>query len=199
VLAVTTPNESAQWGLRTRQRISWTFDGAASTFRIEVSRDAGATWEWLAEVPNKAGRSQNFYWDVDGAATEDGRVRVTALGPEEVSDTNDAAIAIGDAAIAVTVGTRRPVAFGAKETIAVRHNLGARKRVVIEVSQDGGTAWRTLVVTTTRGATTSTHKWTVDLLPTGRAVVRVRALDGSDATGVSPTFPVVAPAATKSR
>ena len=46
--------------------------------------------------------------------------------------------------------------------------------------------------TGTRGSTTSSFRWTVDLPPTPNARVRVRALDGSGAEGTSSAFAVTA-------
>jgi hypothetical protein len=66
--------------------------------------------------------------------------------------------------------------------------------VAIDVSRNNGETWRTVATTTTNGSTTATFKWTVDLTPTTRARVRIRALDGLTAKSTSRAFVVVAAA-----
>ena len=80
---------------------------------------------------------------------------------------------------------------GTRAQIFIGHNIGARVPVAVDVSADGGQTWHLAVERArTRGATTSTIGWTVNLPPTRRAQVRVRALDGSNAVGVSSLFTV---------
>src|SRR4029079_9706251 len=88
-LRVETPNTRSDWGIGTTQRLAWVYAGAATDFDVEVSRDNGTTWEFLARVPNRAGMSQSFYWQVEGPATDSARFRVTAVGEELASDVND--------------------------------------------------------------------------------------------------------------
>jgi hypothetical protein len=85
------------------------------------------------------------------------------------------------------------VRFGAEFILFWKHNLGARVPVAIDVSADGGSSWRTVTARTeTKGSDTSSFRWMVDLLPTNRARLRIRALDGSGATGTSEVFAVSA-------
>jgi hypothetical protein len=193
-LRVATPNASARWGVRTTQRLAWTYEGDAPQFQIDISRDGGDTWDFLSVVPNRVGGSQNLYWTVTGPATANARLRVTAIGDEEATDVNDANIRIDPAAIDILRPSgRTAVAVGSPQDIFFRHNLGARKRIAIDVSGDGGATWRTIVEgTRTKGSTTSSYPWVVDLMPTSRARVRIRALDGTGASDVSEPFRVVA-------
>ncbi len=193
-LHVETPNTASRWGIGTRQRLAWLYDGDAPQFLIEVDRsgDAGESWDLLAIVPNRDGPSQNFYWTVTGPSTSNAHLRVTAVGDAAASDSNDAPIRIADAAMAFVLPTAVSVTrTGATETVFYTHNLGAARPVAIDVSSDDGSSWRTVAASTlTRGAGTSSFRWAVGLLPTARARLRLRALDGSGAIAVSPRFAV---------
>ena len=81
--------------------------------------------------------------------------------------------------------------FGSTQAISFRHNIGARKQIVIEASPDDGVNWHLISRgATTNGSITSTFRWVVDLPPTTRGRIRVRALDGSRAYDVSSAFSV---------
>jgi uncharacterized membrane protein len=188
-LRIETPNQPSRWGLNTRHRLAWTYEGDAPQFQIDISRDGGDAWDFLSVVPNRVGGSQNFFWTVTGPTTANARLRVTAIADEEATDVNGADIRIGPAAIDIlrpSGGTA--VGIGSIQDIFFRHNLGARKPVALDVSDNGGRTWRTIVETGTTGSTTSSFQWGVDLLPTTRARIRVRALDGTGAAAMSGLF-----------
>jgi len=190
-LEIGTPNDPSDWGIGTRQVIAWTYSGPATHFDVEISRDTGASWELLRRVPNR-GASQNVRITVPGPAAAAARVRVTAVGDPLATDTNDSEIRITDAYIDVILPVEgKSVRRGARGQIFIAHNLGARAPVAVDVSADGGQTWRNNVERArTRGATTSSIGWTADLRPTTAARVRVRALDGSGAIGISSAFTV---------
>jgi uncharacterized membrane protein len=190
-LRVTTPNSPSRWGVRTPQRLAWTYEGVAPQFLIEISRDSGKTWTDLATVPNRTGNSQTFDWRVTGPLTSGAKFRVTAVGDPGASDVNDVDIRIANATIEILSPTKTTsVAMGKPLTLHFRHSVGARAPVAIDVSSDNGNSWRTVIEATTTGSTTSSFRWIVDLLPTARARLRVRSLDGDGARAVSRAFVV---------
>jgi probable HAF family extracellular repeat protein len=190
---VTTPNDPSRWGINTRQRLAWTYDGDAPQLHIEISRDGGALRDSLPVVP-RSGGSQNFYWTVTAPNTTNARLRVTAIG-DDTADSNDANIRIAPATIEFVLPySTSVVRFGTPFRLFWKHNLGARVPVAVDVSQDGGSSWRPVTARAeTKGSDTSSFRWTVDLLPTNRARLRIRALDGSGASGMSAVFTVRAP------
>jgi hypothetical protein len=195
LLHIETPNTDSRWGVNTVQRLAWTYLGSAPEMRIEISRDSGKTWQELTTVANSPGSSQSFYWRVTAPLTSAARFRVSAIGDPAATDVNDTNVRIA----APTVEILRPtdtttVAYGSRLTIAYRHSLGARAPIAIDASQNNGESWRTVATTETNGSTTGTFTWTVDLTPTTRARVRIRALDGVDAKSTSRAFVVTAAA-----
>jgi hypothetical protein len=181
--------------LNTVQRLAWTYLGAAPRIRIDISRDGGETWQQLTTVPDAPGSSQSFYWRVTGPLTSAARFRVTAIGDSTATDVNDTNVRIAAPTLEILRPTEETtVAYGSRLTVAYRHSLGARAPVAIEVSQNNGQSWRTAATTETNGSATGTFSWTVDLPPTTRARVRIRALGGIDAKATSRAFVVHAAA-----
>jgi probable HAF family extracellular repeat protein len=196
-LRISTPNEPGRWGVGTLQRLAWTYSGDAPQFQIDISRDAGRTWDYITTAANAPGSSQNFYWRVTGPLTMAARFRVNAITDPGASDINDANIRIADATIEILTPTASTVALvGSTLKIGIKHTLGAGAPVVIEASADNGRSWRTAAQRRTTGSSTSSFLWAIDLPPTTRASVRVRSLDGSLAKATSGAFTVSVTATT---
>jgi YVTN family beta-propeller protein len=192
-LRIETPNRPSRWGIGTRQRLAWRYEGNAPGFVIDISRDGGTTWTWIATEPNKPGTSQSFYWAVTGPVASAVRLRVQAIESPEATDVNDADIRIGEPFIRVILPySRTVVAVGTAAILFFEHNLGANRLVAIDVSADDGASWRAIADRVpTRGSTTSSYHWVVDVPPTLHARVRIRALDGTGAVGHSGAFAVI--------
>jgi hypothetical protein len=70
-----------------------------------------------------------------------------------------------------------------------QHNLGARVPVAIDVSFDGGATWEPVTeVARTSGAATSSYLWPTPAVASAGARLRIRALDGTSAMGISAPF-----------
>jgi uncharacterized membrane protein len=193
-LTVTTANAASRWGVGTRQRIAWTYTGDAPQFEIEISRNSGRTWDYLATVANAPGDSQDFIWTVTAPLTSAAKFRVTAIGDPGASDVNNADIKIVHERIEVlSPAAGAAVVFGSGATIFFKHTLGARAPIAIEVSVNNGATWRTIGETRTTGSRTASFSWLVDVPRSSRARVRIRALDGSRVSGMSGAFSVTVP------
>ena len=62
-LNITTPNTPSRWGLNTRQRLAWTYDGDAPQFQIDISRDGGDTWDFLVDCAQRSRRVAELLLD----------------------------------------------------------------------------------------------------------------------------------------
>jgi hypothetical protein len=98
-VTVTAPNAAGTWPIDSVRLITWTTSNnftPGATFRIELSRDGGTTYELIApSVANSTATSGSYNWTVTGPATTQGRVRVTWTVNGRVTDISNANFTIG--------------------------------------------------------------------------------------------------------
>jgi hypothetical protein len=98
-VTVTSPNTAVTWSVDSTRLITWTTSSnltAGATFRVELSRDGGTTYELIApSVPNSTATSGTYNWTVTGPATTQGRVRVTWTVNGRVTDISNSNFTIG--------------------------------------------------------------------------------------------------------
>lgn len=98
-VTVTAPNTALTWTAGSARVITWTTSSSftvGTTFRVELSRDGGTTYELLAaSVPNATSTSGSYNWTVTGPATTQGRVRVTWTVNNRVTDISNSNFTIG--------------------------------------------------------------------------------------------------------
>ena len=84
------------WLIGSAHSITWRHDlGTLEAVRIELSRDAGTTWEPIADtVTNSAAATGTFSWLVTGPATSQARVRVTWIADGALQDVSDVSFRI---------------------------------------------------------------------------------------------------------
>ncbi len=89
-VTVTAPNTAVTWTVGSARVITWTTSNnftAGATFRVELSRNGGTTYELIAaSVPNATATSGSYNWTVTGPATTQARVRVTWTVNSRVTD-----------------------------------------------------------------------------------------------------------------
>jgi hypothetical protein len=176
-LTVTSPAWPTTWAVGTTQAIRWQHNlGASASFRLEVSRDWGGSWEVVAgSVPSTSATTGSFSWTVTAPAAPYALIRATWTGgPVEDSDL----VAIEVPRITVTDSNGGDTwTIGSARTIRWNHNLGANQMVAVELSRDGGATWSPVAASTpSTGATSGQLAWTVTGPVTSRARIRVRWL-----------------------
>jgi len=86
-MTVVSPNGGENWLVRTRQTIQWSGGGFPGNVKIDLSRNAGATWTTLfSSTPNDGVQ----VWRVSGKGTIQGRIRVCSVNSPSVCDVSDA-------------------------------------------------------------------------------------------------------------
>jgi len=89
-VTVSSPSSSGlTWATGSAHAITWTASGfaAGATFRIELSRNGGTTYELVAAAaPTSTSTSGSYNWTVTGPATTQARIRVTWTGNSAVTD-----------------------------------------------------------------------------------------------------------------
>ena len=176
-LAVTAPGAGAAWAIGSIQAMTFAHNvGPSATFRIELSRDGGSSFEVLAtSVPATDEVSGSFDWVVTGPPTTSTVVRVACNERPEVQATNADSFALAFSFITVGVpnGSESWQA-GTVQTVTWSHNLGTNATFRIELSRNGGTTWSLLAAgVPASGPESGAYDWLVSGSGTTRARLRV--------------------------
>jgi hypothetical protein len=188
-ITVTAPNGPAVLAAGQPVDITWESTGFKGNVKIELTRNAGSEWEVL--FPNIA-NSGEATWLVSGPATRSARLRVSSIEEPEVSDASNGLIEIVVPGINVTSPTK-----GSKGLIGASLDVkwtsvgvAGAANVRIDLSRDGGASWTPAIESTANDGSA-----TIDVSgpASNNALIRVAALDGSDAQGLSTSFTIAAP------
>lgn len=139
-VTVTSGNTNVNWALDSAQKITWNHNlPKGSSFRVDLSRDDGATWEELAASVAGSATSGTYTWTVAGNLSTQTRIKVTA-NASGLSDINDAPFTLGTPFITVTSPNKATDVWtvGKSKKITWNSNLGGAEKVKIELSKDGG-------------------------------------------------------------
>jgi len=189
-LAVTGPAPGSTAYVGAPLAITWADNLPASALMtIEVSHDAGASFQLLAAaVPNTG----IFGWSASGPDTAAALVRVTASGPV-------VAVAVGGAFGIVTpvVTVTGPgasagvvVYVGTAQAITWTDNLPPEATMLVELSRDGGGSFETLEAA---APNTGSLAWVATAPDTSAALVRVTWNDPLASRGLGAAFAIVTP------
>jgi hypothetical protein len=143
VVTVVTPNGGEAWVPDTTRTIQWTSAGAVgSNVRVELSRDAGATWTPIfASIGNDGGQG----WLVTGPLTNLARVRVCSVSAPTVCDVSDGNFRITSGALeVVTPDGGEAWEIGSTRRIAWTSSGDIGSDVRIDLSRNGGASWTRL-------------------------------------------------------
>ncbi|MDI6765662.1 MAG: SdrD B-like domain-containing protein [Bacteroidota bacterium] len=169
-ITVTVPNGGENYPIGASQVIQWTSSNLPGNVRIELSRNAGSSYETLfADTPNDGSES----WSVTGPITSMALVRITSVSIPSVSDVSDANFSIVQPTITVTVpngGENYPI--GASQVIQwTSSNLPGNVR--IELSRNAGSSYETLFADTPNDGSES---WIVTGPKTPMALLRITSV-----------------------
>jgi hypothetical protein len=140
LITVVTPNGGESWVFNTTRQIRWTTAGpVGSNVRVELSRDAGATWTTLfASIANDG--AQN--WAVTGPATNRARIRVCSVSGPLVCDKSDRNFQIGAGALTVvTPDGGESWEIGTAQRIEWTSSGAVGSNVRVELSRNAGGSW----------------------------------------------------------
>lgn len=183
VFEVTKPNGGEILVAGTQQLITWNAPQGGSV-RIELSRNAGVSWEVLfGSTPNDGAQ----LWTVAGPVSPNCLIRMTRTDDEDITDTSNATFFItATPGLTVTSPNGGEIwTLGSVQTIAWTGLEGGR--VKIEISYDGGGSWESppiLANTPNDGVQT----WVVTGIPAVEAMVRVSRLSPPLVSDTSDAF-----------
>jgi hypothetical protein len=149
-IKVSVPNKAVNWGIGSHQTITWAHTlGAGSLVRIErltyASDGTIASVETIADAVVNAKSSGAFAWTVTGPASGAVRIRVSSVATA-ATDVSDVTFAIAPAFVQVAspaAGTRWGV--GTTQTQQWKSNLGPGDLVDVQLGDDGGATFSTLL------------------------------------------------------
>jgi subtilisin family serine protease len=148
-VTVSVPNTVVNWGRGSTQQIKWTHNlGATSFVRVDVSRDAGATYAPIAtSVKNTSATSGLLDWTVTGPNTTAALIRVSWLRGPAV-DASNVAFTIADPYLTLTAPTGTANwGYSTMQRPSWTTNLGPGDRVDVLLSIDGGLSFPTALAT----------------------------------------------------
>jgi hypothetical protein len=129
---------------------------------------------------------------VSGPATNSARLRVTSIEEPGVSDASNGLLQIVAPGIIVTSPTKgaRGLIGSQLEVKWTSTGIAAASNVRVDLSRDGGSSWTPVITSTANDGTAA-----IDVTgpAANNALVRVVALDGSNAQGLSTSFAISAP------
>ncbi|MBN1998175.1 FG-GAP repeat protein [candidate division KSB1 bacterium] len=168
---LTHPNGGEMWEIGENEQVNWKTTDTTGTVQIELSRDNGATWEFIQEVSNK----ESANWEVTGPASEDCLVRITQVNDGAVDESN-APFSIVNPSITV-ISPNGGETWSAGEFRDIKWNSrGNMNKVKIEYSYNFGSTW-TIIEDSTLNS--GQYTWTVPQIKSNQCLIRIAdARDG---------------------
>jgi hypothetical protein len=175
-VTVTAPNTNVSWTIGSTRTISWTHNlGTLENVRIELSRDAGATWLVLTDNHANSGTTSGSYsWIVTGPATTTARIRTSWTKNVAVQDLSNVNFRVSSLVTITAPNTAVTWGAGSTRTITWTHSLGAAQTFDVDFSPDNGSSWVPIASGVAAAtATTGTLTTAIPSTVTTQALVRV--------------------------
>ena len=187
VITVTSPNTAVSWRAGETRSVTFSHNmGVGQVANIDVSRDGGATWSFVAAITTTSATSGTFNWLVNGPPTAQARIRVTWAVDPAVTDISNVDFKILPRTTVTAPNTAVTWAVGSAQLIKWNHNIGTADSVKIELARDGINYTETIAPSVLNNAsTTGTFNWTVTGPATTNARVRVTWTTSPAVTDIS--------------
>jgi hypothetical protein len=180
MLSLVTPNGREGWTFNSRRRIEWTSTALSGNVRLEVSRDAGATWTVIAASTDNDGA---FNWTVTRPASNRARIRVCSVRTPALCDTSNRNFRIAAAVITVvTPNGGEAWAFNTTRQIQWTSAGPVGSNVSVELSRDRGATWTPIFPST---GNDGAQNWLVTRPATTRARIRVCSVSAPNVCDIS--------------
>ncbi|NIM17440.1 MAG: hypothetical protein GTO45_35965, partial [Candidatus Aminicenantes bacterium] len=170
-LTVTSPNGGESWEIGSQHTITWNSSGSVGNVDIEYSTNNGESWIEIATgTPNDGSR----LWTVPDTVSNQCLIRVFEPDGSPVDTSDDVFSITPPPTITVTSpngGERWLVGTWQTITWTCEGNV---ETVMIECSFNGGTAWKTIAVSTENDGQ---FIWKIPNQPSDNCLIRVSASD----------------------
>ncbi len=166
-LVLAYPNGGENWHIGSTQKIRWHSSDFSGNVKIELSRNAGATYETLFEnTPNDG--EQN--WIVTGPTTTTARIRITSLDLSNTNDFNSNFITISQASLSLLSPNGGEI-FDSDSIMTLTWNSSNLPgKIKIELSRDGGITYETIFDSTDNDGI---ENWIVTPPRTNKARIKI--------------------------
>jgi len=194
-ITVTSPNGGESWEVGTMQSITWSAAQLSGNVKLELTLNGGSTWSVISLSTANDGSEP---WMVSGTRSSAAMVRVTSVLLPSVSDSSNAPFGVTQAEVVVNSPNGGESWGGGSVHSITWSTVTVTGAVRLEYSVNGGSSWLLIAASTVNDGA---EAWTVPLVPTTQALVRVTsvnepwAVDQSDAAftipapGISVTSP----------
>ncbi|MBN1482063.1 T9SS C-terminal target domain-containing protein [candidate division KSB1 bacterium] len=186
-LTLIMPNGGESWDVGTIQRIRWASEFVIGNIKLDLSRDAGNSWESItADTLNKG----TYSWSVKGPETQSALVALSALDGS-AADTSDAAFTIiTPPSITVTSPNGGEMwQIGETHTITWQ-SYKIDGNVKIEISRDAGQSWSVISASVSN---VGFLEWTVTGPASTTALIKISSSNGSVSGTSDSTFSIHEP------
>jgi hypothetical protein len=179
-ITVQSPAGGENWVQDSTYKIRWmTMGTVTGTLEVQLSLDSGATWTLIDTVTARAG-ADSLLWTVDADTTHQALVRIRTLD-SAISGRSRRVFSIVDKPVLVlrvlAPNGGEVITPGAQTTIRWTSQY-VTGNLVVEYTLDSGTAY-TPIATVPAKTGIDSLVWTTPTDTSRRAIVRVRAVDGS--------------------
>lgn len=172
-LTLTLPNGDERWDVGTKQRIRWASEFVIGNIKLNLSRDAGNSWESItADTINNG----TYYWTVTGPETQSALVALSTVDGS-TADTSDAVFSIVTLpSITITspnggetwqIGESHTITWASVNTSGFVH---------LELSRNDGADWQTL---TNNTEDTGEIDWLVTAPASPACRIRISDVNGT--------------------
>jgi hypothetical protein len=170
-ITVIVPNGGENWTVGSNHDITWSSTGPVGNLNIEYSTNGGSTWSTIASGTWSSGA---YPWTVPNSLSTTARVRVSSVGTPSIFDISNASFTISTPpSVTVTVPNGQEIWLVGSIHSITWSSTGAVGNVKLEYSTDGGSAWSSVVASTSN---TGSYLWTVPNSPSTTSRVRVSSV-----------------------
>lgn len=172
------------------QTIDWDITGTSGVFDLELSTNAGASWNRIVE--NYPSTTGEFEWQVPNYVTSTARVRVVDAGNTTIGDPSNTnfAITAADPTMLYCTPVGGSVYYaGSNVNVTWASAFTTNANVDIEYSTNNGTNWLPVITTVNDGS----YIWSLPNTPTSTALLRVSETGNAAVTDMIDTTFTIKP------
>lgn len=178
-LTVLSPNGGEEWQIDTSQEIVWTAENTSGFYNIQMTRDAGATWETLVNnigITPAADGTMRVKVPVTGPASDSCLVKIVDVDGAPVDQSDDFFSIVEPPEPTITVtspnGSEQWIIDSVVTITWESENTSGD--VKIELSRTNGTSWQTLTESTDDDGD---FEWQVVGPPAETCLIRINDID----------------------